>query len=672
MGATITKLQSADIDAVDRLMKRYRQTLGFLPREALRIYLQNGRVLGATTDDHQLVGYLLYGGTRDYFRITHLCVVEEHRGQGIAKQLLTALTESATTQKVVRLSCRRDFPAHHMWPQLGFVPVHERRGRSADGHLLTLWSLTLAPDNQLDLFRAQTVDEALDVVIDSQIFFDLCQPTPPNSHSSGILHADFLSESVHLWITDELLVEVDRKQDPRQREHSRQRAQSFSSIQYDLQSAEQYEKSLKEVLPSRTRSQKSDIRHLARSAASELHYFVTRDTGILRHAEEISHRTGLQILSPTELVVHVHELAEREAYAAVPISGLGLNWRRLSSEDFGSLPYQSFLETDEQLRGFRQQIAGFLEIPNRFVCQVLWSGGQAQALRVLERPNEDTLIVHVGRAASSPSRTLFETFLIADTVQKAVQDNIKLIKVPCVAVPNRAQKDLLKLGFTNCDGGFVRFCLPEYTRRDDVLANTAHLCADVSDKLKHASDDDLEGLCSPLALATAQEKYFLVPIRPSFAMSLFDQRHAANDLFGGNTKVLLRWDNVYYRHKTHHKILRPPARILWYVSQHRREIIAISRLDAVEVDTPKSLFRKFKRFGVLRWADIFELCDGDPSNKIMAIQFSHTFLLREPVSLSCLRDVFSKHGKGLSLQSPLSIPPVVFEELFKLGYPSRS
>ena len=215
-----------------------------------------------------------------------------------------------------------------------------------------------------------------------------------------------------------------------------------------------------------------------------------------------------------------------------------------------------------------------------------------------------------------------------------------------------------------------RFCLSEYTNRDDVLANISQLFPDASYGIHHTSDSELEALCSPLALTAADQKYFLIPIRPNFAMSLFDRQQAANDLFGGDTKVLLRWDNVYYRHKTHHKVLTPPARLLWYVSQDRREIVAISRLDAVEVDTPKALFRKYKRFGVLEWKEIYELCHRDPSREIMAMRFSHTFLLRKPVPLSRLRDIFEKCQVGLTLQSPLSIPSKVFQELFKLGYPS--
>ncbi|MDE0326361.1 MAG: GNAT family N-acetyltransferase, partial [Candidatus Poribacteria bacterium] len=145
MQTTIKQLTAVDLDAVDDLMKRYGQTLGFLPRGALEYYLQGekGGVLGAKTDAGQLVGYLLYAANPSYFRLTHLCVLEEYRGQGIAKRLVNDLKDSTTTQRSIELNCRRDFPANDLWPELGFVTLGEKPSRSKNGHFLTIWQLTL-------------------------------------------------------------------------------------------------------------------------------------------------------------------------------------------------------------------------------------------------------------------------------------------------------------------------------------------------------------------------------------------------------------------------------------------------------------------------------------------------------------------------------------------------
>ena len=201
------RLTSDDLGAVDDLMKRNSRTLGFLPAEAIIDYLHRGHVLGAKIDGERLVGYLLYAPSQNRFRIVHLCVSQEFQGRGIASQLLEELEGISTTQSAIALSCRRDFPAHSMWPKLGFVSIGEKRGRSVAGHPLTLWHLTLNSGNQmaLGLFQAQTTDETVDVIIDAQVFYDLSNPDSDESERSKALLSDFLVDSLNLWTTDELL-----------------------------------------------------------------------------------------------------------------------------------------------------------------------------------------------------------------------------------------------------------------------------------------------------------------------------------------------------------------------------------------------------------------------------------------------------------------------------------
>ena len=115
---TISNLDSVDIDAVDALMKRHSGTVGFLPLAAIQDHFSRGCVLGAKSGAGQLVGYMLYAANRDRFRITQLVVTEEYRGQHVARRLVEALKAKATTQKVIALTCRNDFPAHQMWPKL--------------------------------------------------------------------------------------------------------------------------------------------------------------------------------------------------------------------------------------------------------------------------------------------------------------------------------------------------------------------------------------------------------------------------------------------------------------------------------------------------------------------------------------------------------------------------
>ena len=653
-------------------MIQHVQTLGFLPRKALRDYLEKGGVLGAKTGDGKLIAYLLYGIYPDRFRIAQLCVSKSFQGRGIAKQLLENLKNSATTQKFVSLNCRRDFPAHDMWPKLKFIAVDEKPGRSSAGHPLARWHLILARDDQLSLFQAKTSEKTLDVIIDAQIFFDLDKPDSETTRPSKALQSDWLIDFLDLWITDELFNEIGRNNDPKQRERARTRAGLSRKIEHDLKSTGRFEERLRTILPGRTPSQESDIRQLAKAAASDVKIFVTRDQTLLKKSKKISDLTGLQILSPTDLIIQLHELSERQSYTPDRVSGPSLEWRRLTTSDLTSFPFTSFLDQGERQGPFKKKLELFCTSPDHYKCELLRSENDIVAIRVLTSNSSRILNVPLARVARSADRSLLGRFLIADTISKAVEKKLSMVKFEATALTPSLLPDLWEMGFTKCSDSFVRFCFTRCLDRQKVSSAIAELCPEATSNYLNMSDLELERSCSPLNLEEVNQKYFLMPVRPGYAMSLVDRYGSAEDLFGGKPSVLLRWDNVYYRKKTHHKTLQAPARILWYVSGNQKQIIAVSHLYEVEIGAAKTLFKKFKKFGILEWNDIYKMCDGDPSNEIMALKFSHTFPFRKPVSLDTIREVFKENGTGLSLQSPLKLSMTIFQNLFQLGYPNQS
>ena len=146
-------------------------------------------------------------------------------------------------------------------------------------------------------------------------------------------------------------------------------------------------------------------------------------------------------------------------------------------------------------------------------------------------------------------------------------------------------------------------------------------------------------------------------------MSLIDRQLSSSDMFGGDPSVLLRWENVYYRQAaTSQKILKAPGRILWYVSRSQKQIVAVSHLDEVVVDTAKELLRRFKKFGILGWEELYRMCAGDTSMELMALRFSHTFVFRKRLPLNEVRAVYEEDGSGLTVQLPTSMPASRFSE----------
>lgn len=667
----ISNLKVEDIDAVDALMKSNSATLGFLPKAALYDYLERGNVLGAMDADGQIAGYLLYGSTRSYFRIAHLCVSKQHRGQGIAKQLLNALKEQRTNQGHIRLSCRRDFPAHEMWPSLGFSLVDEKVGRSVKGHPLAIWHYNFVKDiPQLSLFQAEISDDAVDVVIDAQIFFDFSEPNSDKAMPSKALLEDFLVDSLNIWIDDELLVEIDRKADAEWRQKSKQHSDDYLKISYDKQKSEEFEILLKGILPSCTRSDQSDIRHLSKTAASEASIFVTRDSVLLKKSKEIHELTDLDVLSPEALITRIHEISDRKSYTPVRVSGFEVEWRRLTPEDIISLPSDSFLNHGERKGKLEEKLKAFFAYPRRYECEILYSENKPVSIRVLEKEDEKSIVIHLIRASTSKDRPLFERFAIADTVNRAISDKIPMVKYLTAGETDRLRPHLTEMGFTEADDGFVRFCFAKCMSQTEILAAIAELSPNSLPTYGDMIPLDLELHCSPVSTA-ANQGHFLIPIEAYYAMGLVDRFQSAHDMFGGKASVLLRWDNVYYRSKSFHKMLKAPARILWYVSgTNQQKVVATSRLDAVEIDTPRALYKKYAKLGILEWKELYEMCDGNVDADMMALKFSHTFTFRIPVTFYELKKVFSEEeNRNLMMLSPVRMAVSTFDRIFQLGFP---
>ena len=669
MTITISKLSPADVGAVDDLMKLHSGTIGFLLRVVLEDHLKKKWVLGATTQDGQLAGYLLFAAYPDRFRIAHLCVSEDFRGQGIARKLLEALKATTTTQKAIRLNCRNDFQAHSLWPQLGFIPVTEKPGRSKEGHLLTAWRLTLALGDQLALFRENISDDILDVVIDAQILFDFDRPDSDRTQPSKALISDSYIDSINLFFTDELLVEISRNRDAKKRNSDRARASQFTKLEHAPRLLESRKELLRQILPSNNTRQQSDINHIAKAASSNVNIFVTRDQALLKKANQIAELLHLQVLSPAEVIMQLRELSEKQAIAPDRVSGFGLEWRHLNHGEFAAFPFRQFLDEGEKLNQFRRYIDSLLVSANHEL-QVLWSESKPVALRVLSYDSPRTLTVSLGRVSFSQDRSLFGRFLVSDVIYKAIQKNLEMVKLEASALPLSLVQGLSEMGYTKCDDVFIRFCFARALDRADVLSEVTQLSPECTNSYQDMSDIDLERSCSPLA-SMADQNYFLISIRQGYALNLFDRQQSAQDMFGGNQDVLLRWSNVYYRAANFHRMFKAPGRILWYVSGHPKNIVAISHLDEVVIDTPKELYRKFRKYGTLEWKSLYEMCNHDISKELMALRFSHTFPLQKVIRLKEMYAVFDEDGIAHSMQAPKRITSAIFLKLFQLGYPEQ-
>ena len=667
----IRTLDAGDIDAVDRLRKANSETLGFLPREALRDYLEKGRGLGAKRGDGSLAAYILFANRRADVRVTHLCVGCALRGKGLARKLMERLATNSRNQGLLSLElhCRRDFQAHAMWQKLGFIPWGEKPGRASSGTTLTLWRRKLTESDQMNLPFDRADHGEIDVVMDAQVLFDLGAPDDDETAApSKALLSDFLADELNLKITDETLVEINRDDIAERRNRSRQEALRFQQVSCDDQSYRQIRAALEQVLPAASDNDLSDIKQLAKAAASNATYFATRDKKLLGRSEVISELTGLQVRTPARIIVEINDRMAG-TQRAERVSGPDVEWRRLSTSELHSFESRIFLLEGERKHHLEQKLDAHLSKPQSSMCDVLRFTGAPVATRVFSVGEGKVLNVHLGRITHRAHDRVVEPYFVMALVLKAAQTGTQVIVIDGDEVSDRLVPHYRDFGFAEHGGSLVRFCIPTVLCRDEVLCRMESLRPGSSAVFTSMEPRELERRCSPLCLADFDQSFLIVPIQPGYAVNIVDFNRSADDLFGGDPSRLLRPDNVYYRSAGNFKNLKPPARILWYVSGDKL-IAGSSHLDCVEIGPAKDIFRKYQKRGTLDRKAVVRIANDDPEGEVMALSFSATQPFRRRVFLDEIREVYRDLGGGTQFVpvSILSISAEIFHELFKRGH----
>lgn len=667
----IRTLDAGDVEAVDRLMKANVATLGFLPREALLDYFKKGWGLGAKCGDGSLAAYLLFANRRMDVRVAHLCVDQEIRRKGLARKLMERLATDSRNRGLLSLElhCRRDFQANAMWEKLGFIPWGEKAGRASSGTTLTLWRRELAQSDQMRFAFDGAGHGEIDVVMDAQVLFDLDAPDDggPGTPSKALL-SDFLTDELNLKITDEMLVEIDRDDVAERRNRSRQEALRFQQVSCDDQSFRQIKAALEKVLPTTSDNDVSDIKQLAKAAASNATYFATRDKRLLSRSEKIDELTGLQVRSPAHIIVEINDRMAGTR-GGERVSGPDVEWRRLSTTEMQSFESRMFLREGERKHHFEQKLDMHLSRPQSSMCEILRFSGTAVAIRVFSIDEGKVLNVHLGRVTHQAHDRLGEPYFVMALVLKAAQTGTEVIVVDRDEVSDRLAPYYRNFGFVEHGGSLVRFCIHAVLRREEVLYRMESLRPGSSAVFSGMEPGELERRCSPLCLADFEQSFLIVPIRPGYAVNIVDFMRSSDDLFGGDPTRLLRPDNVYYRSARDFRSLRPPARILWYVSDDGL-IAASSRLDGVDIDPAKNIFRKYQKRGTLDRKAVVQIANGDPEGEVMALSFSDTHPFPNRVSLADIREVYGDFGDGTRF-TPMTIRTVsaeIFHELFRRGH----
>lgn len=688
MSVEILKGLSHQLHEVKKLWRANAATLGFFPEGAFEEYASKGCILVASDQAGSLAGYLLFRRSGDRLAIVHLCVRDEMRGRRIARALFDALVTTSKSFRGINVSCRRDYSASALWPQLGFVAVREKPGRGTKNTVLTNWWFDCGNPDLFSLLEKAETEQKLTVVIDANVFYDLNNPVAPDTEESKALQADWLQSSVELQITPETLNEINRHSTQSHRLRNRQRAAQFTAVRTRHDRFAAAESTVKQYFRSPlSESDASDVRQLAWTIASGCRFFVTRDEKVLNLSSRLYREFGTSAIRPSDLIAQLDELQERSKYNPARVAG-ALTLRRLRDAPTNSFinVLQASVRKETKPR-FRERLCKYLATPKTCHCWGLfWEEDRPAALVVYDWSSKVELLVPFMRIARGPEAVTIVRNLLLRVVKEAAAENRPRIVITDPYCLDFVEEELKKDGFSREDRHWVKHTMPIAVTAKTFVEQLGLIGGLGGSGRKPDATQGLSGIVRsdartahrleraywPLKIIDAPLPSYIISIQPQWAAELFDDDLANQDLFGARTKLSLNREGVYYRSASNRGGLTAPGRIFWYVKddktyQGSKCIRACSFLDDVVVGRPKELFRRFDQLGVYKWKDLIELAKENIDTSLMAVRYSDTQLLANPILWDTFQAVLQEAGVRTQLQSPQLIPPQVFAKLYGLG-----
>jgi predicted nucleic acid-binding protein/ribosomal protein S18 acetylase RimI-like enzyme len=687
--------ESRYLESIKKLADENDATLGFLPYGAFDRLASQQRVLGCISTQDECVGYLVFEIRKNRVKILHLCISAHFRSQGIPGQLLSYLKKTTADLYGISVSCRRDYNLNGFWSALGFVAKGERPGKAKEGSILTEWWLDYGKPDLFSFLAEQQSERKLCVVIDANVFFDLTndQCIDDGSRESQALLADWLSSETEFFVTNEIFNEIDRNTDEKLRKKLTQ-AVSFFSILPDSDRFSEIEKSIKHLFPiTMKQSDKSDLRQIARAIATSIDasFFITRDSRLLEEVEEEVYRKfGLRLVSPIEFIVQQDQLRRDDAYQPARLAGTSIKRSRISADQTDKVIH-AFLanELSEKKPGFRSKIKLALSDPLHFESiLIVNSDDEYLALVIIDRSSPLEFKVPILRFKSGRlSSTLIRHFIFDFRVMSA-NEKRNFICISDQHLSSSVTEALQEDNFINQQGNWLRVSLSMGGTLNKVAESLKSInfsgnqnesfFSGIANTLSQggftekSSILNLEKTLFPVRFLDADVPIFIIPIKAKWAKELFDPEIANEYLWGAQEDLALNREGVYYRSKKKTCRLEAPGRILWYVSEPTTRksavvvhaIRAISFLDEIIVDVPKVLYKQFRRLGVYTFQDVLAAADDNLAKEIMAIKFSETQLLNNPVKICRIREIL---GNNTSLPGPIRINAQAFSMIYNEG-----
>jgi GNAT superfamily N-acetyltransferase len=674
----VVRVAASDLGSLQRIIDladKACRTLGFLPPAAFNQAAERKTLLAVKVGE-TIAGYALYTLPRQIVRLTHLCIAQEYRGLGLARQLVEMISEYHKDRFGITLRCRTDYRENSLWPQLGFVDRGQRRGRSKAGHPLTIW---WKDHGHPDLFSASDSLAILKVAIDLNVFIDIEDGNYRTSaKESTALTANWLADQIELTITPELTREVARLPECENKRQQVGALTRYWSLTADTSTSSamyqrlvEHTKTHLNIDLSLDESDRSDVRHVAEAYAAGVTVFATRDENLLRWSRAALDICGVRVLRPADVILYIDELARAQAY--IPSQLLDTEYRLEPIRSTGESNLSAFLNAGdgERKASYLRSIRELSAEGRKWERLLLRAPNGAESALLVYGVENQRLVVPLMRVSNSRISETITRQLIQHVRTQARSLGKEVVCVTDQHMPSSSKAILRSEGFVYHDADWVAFVIDVCADARTVDERTARAAEIVDLRLPALTTNlspiiaaDLERSLWPAKILDSALPTFLVPIKPFWSSELFGFPQM---LTPRSNSLGISREHVYYRSPTP-RGERAPARLVWYVSSDASggpsSVIGCSRLEEVTIDAPQMLHGRFRHLGVWNRQQVI---DASRSGKALALRFADTELFKRQVPLRRLRQIADTLGHPLPLRSVSKISSELFAAIYKEG-----
>jgi ribosomal protein L25 (general stress protein Ctc) len=429
----------------------------------------------------------------------------------------------------------------------------------------------------------------------------------------------------------------------------------------------------------------SDRKQLAECIAASVPYFITLDKEILDLSEQLYEKYSIEILRPVEFVLIVDEISNSFDYRSFRLAGANYDSEKLRGEDVENL-VDSFsgIVSNEKKQDLRELIARCVKDLRKGRVRII-RDKDTMPIAIYGFQFEDrTLSLELVRLKKNHISAVLFQQLIRDVILFTIEQKLSLVVLKEPNFSDEQKNILTVMGFAIVNNYWQKLCLGGVHPLNEVLTNPAVEMHFKTQEIKLAIQSsaasakqvlttEFERKLWPAKISDLDLPVYIIPIRPYWASQLFDFYLANVSLFGASESLSWSRENIYYR-SVNPVSEKAPARILWYVSSDEKAtgrskgIVATSYLDDVYVDRAKEIFRKYRRFGVYEWRDIYKLVEGAILSEIKALKFSDTEVFKKIIPLDTINEILEKHNRLRStFPSPLEVSISIFNEIYLRG-----